>query len=155
MRYARYLDDELFIEKYSVDVTKKEMYDGEDTYFEYGIKIPKQFVPIFQGQRLVLTKGYGRKGGQTIVNIFFESEWEKLEERLNKLPTTSDKRVRSLASFFTGNAIDAKLEIDDTIVVQQHLIHTSNILDGQCLFLVIHQEDGTRFAIACKDMFDD
>ena len=31
----------------------------------------------------------------------------------------------------------------------------ANILDDQCLFLTIHQEDGIRFAIACKDMFDD
>ena len=60
MRYARYLDDELLIEKYVVDVTRKEVYDDEGANFEYGIKIPEKFVPIFQGQQLVVTRGYGR-----------------------------------------------------------------------------------------------
>ena len=92
MRYARYLDNELFIEKYIVDVTKKEVYE-EDAYFEYSIKIPEQFASIFRGQRLVLTKGFGKKGYPTIVNIFLEAEWAEFEKRLNQLPTTSDQMV--------------------------------------------------------------
>lgn len=36
MRYVRYLEEELFIEKYITAVTKK-----EDTYFGYSIKIPE------------------------------------------------------------------------------------------------------------------
>lgn len=154
MRYARYLDDELLIEKYVVDVTRKEVYDDEGANFEYGIKIPEKFVPIFQGQQLVVTRGYGRKGHPVIINIFLESAWEEFEEHLNKLPTTSDKRVRRLASFFTGDATDTELTVENKIVMQEHLINIANI-DRQCLFLVIHQEDGMRFAVACKDMFDD
>ena len=53
------------------------------------------------------------------------------------------------------SAIEEELEADDSVAISQYLIHTANILDDQYLFLVIHQEDDIRFAIACKDMFDD
>ena len=88
MRYARYLEKELFIEKYIAAVTKK-----EDTYFGDSIKIPEKFASIFRGQKLVLTKGYGRKGYPTIVNIFLKAEWAEFEKRLNQLPAILEQLV--------------------------------------------------------------
>lgn len=155
MLYCRYLEEELIIEKYSVNVTKRKMNYDEEEYYIYGVKIPEQFLPIFQGKRIVLTKGFGRKNHSLIINAFLEPEWEELEERLNALPVSSDKAARRIAYFFQGSAQDSELTDGGSIVVMEYLINMADIIDDQCLFLVIHQEDGTRFAIARKDLFED
>lgn len=76
MLYCRYLEEELIIEKYPVDVTKRKMNYDRKEYYIYGVKIPEQFLPIFQGKRIVLTKGFGRKNHSLIINVFLEPEWE-------------------------------------------------------------------------------
>lgn len=155
MHYFRYLEKEINIEKYLVDVTKRKMNYKGNTYFEYGVKIPEQYLPIFKGKRLVLTKGFGREDHSMILNIFLESEWNEFEKRINAFQVSSDQRAKRIAYFFQAGAQDSELTDDNRIAVMEPLIDIASIMDDQCLFLVIHQEDGTRFCIARKEMFED
>ncbi len=155
MLYGRYLEEESIIDQYLVDVTKREMNDDGEEYYIYGIKIPEQFLSIFQGEQLVLTKGFGRKNHSIILNIFLGPEWEIFEKRLNALPVSSDQSARRIAHFFQSSAQDSELTDDGSIVVTDYLINVAGIIADQCLFLVIHQEDGIRFSIARKDLFED
>lgn len=66
MLYARDLEEELIIDKYLVDVTRRKMNYIEEEYYIYSVKIPEHFLSIFQGKQLVLTKGFGRKNHSII-----------------------------------------------------------------------------------------
>lgn len=63
--------------------------------------------------------------------------------------------VTQLAFLFQNYAQDSELIDDSKIVIMEYLIQIAHITDDQCLFLVIHQEDGTRFSIARKNLFED
>lgn len=155
MLYGRDLEEELIIDKYLVDVTRRKMNYIEEEHYIYGVKIPEHFLSIFQGKQLVLTKGFGRKNHSIILNIFIEPEWENFEKRLNALPVSSDLTARRIAYFFQGSAQDSELTDDGSIVVMDYLIDAAGITDDQCLFLVIRQEDEIRFSICRKDLFEE
>lgn len=155
MFYDRYLEEESIIDKYLVDVTKREMNDNGDVYYIYDVRIPEQFLPVFQGKQLILTQGFRRKNHSMVLNIFSEPEWEKFEKRLNELRVSSEQSARRIACFFQSSAQNSELTDDGSIVVMDYLINMAGIIDDQCLFLVIRRENGTGFSIARKDLFED
>lgn len=57
------------------------------------------------GEHFVITKGM-----ENCLYIYPETEWEEFEQKLNDLPTTTDKRARAFAYFFQGSAIDGDLD---------------------------------------------
>ena len=50
------------------------------------------------------------KGMEKCLYVYPEKEWNIFEEKLNKLPTTTDKKARDLAHFFQGRAIEGELD---------------------------------------------
>ena len=50
------------------------------------------------------------KGMEKCLYVYPENEWNIFEEKLNKLPTTTDKKARDLAHFFQGSAIEGELD---------------------------------------------
>ena len=42
--------------------------------------------------------------------VYPEAEWNAFEEKLNALPTTTDKKARAFAYFFQGSATDGDLD---------------------------------------------
>ena len=42
--------------------------------------------------------------------VYPEAEWNAFEEKLNALPTTTDKNARKFAYFFQGSATDGELD---------------------------------------------
>ena len=57
------------------------------------------------GENFFITKGM-----EKCLYVYPESEWNIFEEKLNKLPTTTDKKARDLAHFFQGSAIEGELD---------------------------------------------
>ena len=57
------------------------------------------------GEHFVITKGM-----ENCLYVYPEDEWNTFEEKLNALPTTTDKKARALAYFFIGSATDGDLD---------------------------------------------
>ena len=57
------------------------------------------------GEHFVITKGI-----ENCLYIYPETEWNAFEEKLNALPTTTNKKARSYAYFFQGSATDGDLD---------------------------------------------
>ena len=57
------------------------------------------------GEHFVITKGM-----ENCLYVYPESEWNAVEEKLNALPTTTDKHARKFAYFFQGSATDGELD---------------------------------------------
>ena len=57
------------------------------------------------GEHFVITKGM-----ENCLYVYPEAEWIAFEEKLNNLPTTTDKKARAFAYFFQGSAIDGDLD---------------------------------------------
>ena len=57
------------------------------------------------GEHFVITKGM-----ENCLYVYPEVEWNAFEEKLNALPTTTDKNARKFAYFFQGSATDGELD---------------------------------------------
>ena len=57
------------------------------------------------GEHFVITKGM-----ENCLYVYPEAEWTAFEEKLNALPTTTDKKARAFAYFFQGSAADGDLD---------------------------------------------
>ena len=57
------------------------------------------------GEHFVITKGM-----ENCLYVYPEAEWTAFEEKLNALPTTTDKKARAFAYFFQGSAADGELD---------------------------------------------
>ena len=57
------------------------------------------------GEHFVITKGM-----ENCLYVYPENEWTAFEEKLNPLPTTTDKKARAFAHFFQGSANDGDLD---------------------------------------------
>jgi len=57
------------------------------------------------GENFVITKGM-----ENCLYAYPEREWIAFEEKLNALPTTTDKKARAFAYFFQGSATDGDLD---------------------------------------------
>ena len=57
------------------------------------------------GEHFVITKGM-----ENCLYVYPEDEWNTFEEKLNALPTTTDKKARAFAYFFQGSATDGDLD---------------------------------------------
>ncbi len=57
------------------------------------------------GEHFVITKGM-----ENCLYVYPEAEWNAFEEKLNALPTTTDKNARTFAYFFQGSATDGELD---------------------------------------------
>ena len=57
------------------------------------------------GENFVITKGM-----ENCLYVYPETEWNAFEEKLNALPTTTDKNARAFAHFFQGSATDGDLD---------------------------------------------
>ena len=57
------------------------------------------------GEHFVITKGM-----ENCLYVYPEAEWNAFEEKLNALPTTTDKNARKFAYFFQGYATDGELD---------------------------------------------
>ena len=57
------------------------------------------------GENFVITKGM-----ENCLYVYPEHEWIAFEEKLNALPTTTDKKARAFAYFFQGSATDGDLD---------------------------------------------
>ena len=57
------------------------------------------------GEHFVITKGM-----ENCLYVYPEAEWNTFEEKLNALPTTTDKKARAFAYFFQGSAADGDLD---------------------------------------------
>ena len=57
------------------------------------------------GENFVITKGM-----ENCLYVYPENEWAAFEEKLNALPTTTDKKARAFAYFFQGSAVDGDLD---------------------------------------------
>lgn len=68
------------------------------------------------GERFVVTKGM-----EHCLYVHPEEQWKAFEEKLNELPTTTDKNARQFAYFFQGSAVDADLDKQGRILIPQTL----------------------------------
>ena len=57
------------------------------------------------GEHFVITKGM-----ENCLYVYPEAERNSFEEKLNALPTTTDKNARKFAYFFQGSATDGELD---------------------------------------------
>ena len=57
------------------------------------------------GEHFVITKGM-----ENCLYVYPEAECNAFEEKLNALPTTTDKNARKFAYFFQGSATDGELD---------------------------------------------
>lgn len=57
------------------------------------------------GENFVITKGM-----ENCLYVYPEAQWAAFEEKLNALPTTTDKKARAFAHFFQGSAADGNLD---------------------------------------------
>ena len=57
------------------------------------------------GEHFVITKGM-----ENCLYVYPEQHWSEFEEKLNALPTTTDKKARAFAYFFQGSASEGELD---------------------------------------------
>ena len=68
------------------------------------------------GEHFVITKGM-----ENCLYIYPEKQWNEFEEKLNALPTTTDKKARAFAYFFQGSATDGDLDKQGRTLIPQVL----------------------------------
>ena len=74
------------------------------------------------GEHFVITKGM-----DNCLFVYPEAEWTAFEEKLNNLPTTTDKNARALAHFFQGSAVDGDLDKQGRTLIPANLRIFANI----------------------------
>lgn len=57
------------------------------------------------GEHFVITKGM-----ENCLYVYPEAEWNAFEEKLNALPTTTNKTARKFAQFYQSSAADGELD---------------------------------------------
>ena len=63
-----------------------------------------------------------------------ETEWNAFEEKLNALPTTTDKNARAFAHFFQGSATDGDLDKQGRTLIPS-VLRTYAKLDKEVVFI--------------------
>lgn len=81
------------------------------------------------GEHFVITKGM-----EHCLYAYPEKEWAAFEEKLNALPTTTDKKARSFAYFFQGSANDADLDKQGRVPISAVLRDYAN-LEKEVVFI--------------------
>lgn len=81
------------------------------------------------GEHFVITKGM-----ENCLYIYPEDEWNAFEEKLNALPTTTDKKARAFAYFFQGSAIDGDLDKQGRTLISSVLRDYAK-LDKEVVFI--------------------
>ncbi|HBQ63411.1 MAG TPA: division/cell wall cluster transcriptional repressor MraZ [Clostridiales bacterium] len=77
--------------------------------------IPSKMRDDLGGDRIVITNGF-----ETCLYAYSASEWEKIEEAISNLPTTSEK-VRMFERFFIGPAEVCDMDGQGRVLVPQNL----------------------------------
>ena len=79
------------------------------------------------GEHFVITKGM-----ENCLYVYPENEWNAFEEKLNALPTTTDKKARAFAYFFQGSATDGAHEKQSrtliTTVLREYAKHGKEVV---------------------------
>lgn len=70
------------------------------------------------GEHFVITKGM-----ENCLYVYPEAEWNTFEEKLNALPTTTDKKARAFAYFFQGSAADGDLDKQGRTLILLYCVH--------------------------------
>ena len=70
------------------------------------------------GEHFVITKGM-----ENCLYVYPEAEWNTFEEKLNALPTTTDKKARAFAYFFQGSAADGDLDKQGRTLIPSDCVH--------------------------------
>lgn len=81
------------------------------------------------GEHFVITKGM-----ENCLYVYPEAEWNAFEEKLNALPTTTDKKARAFAYFFQGSAIDGDLDKQGRTLISSVLRDYAKI-DKEVVFI--------------------
>ena len=81
------------------------------------------------GEHFVITKGM-----ENCLYVYPEDEWNAFEEKLNALPTTTDKKARAFAYFFQGSAIDGDLDKQGRTLISSVLRDYAK-LDKEVVFI--------------------
>ena len=66
--------------------------------------------------------------------VYPETEWNAFEEKLNALPTTTDKNARAFAHFFQGSATDGDLDKQGRTLIPS-VLRTYAKLDKEVVFI--------------------
>ena len=81
------------------------------------------------GEHFVITKGM-----ENCLYVYPEAEWNAFEEKLNALPTTTDKNARKFAYFFQGSATDGDLDKQGRTLIPANLREFAQ-LDKEVVFI--------------------
>lgn len=81
------------------------------------------------GEHFVITKGM-----ENCLYVYPEAEWTAFEEKLNALPTTTDKKARAFAYFFQGSAADGDLDKQGRTLIPS-VLRTFAHLDKEVVFI--------------------
>ena len=81
------------------------------------------------GEHFVITKGM-----ENCLYVYPETEWTAFEEKLNALPTTTDKKARAFAYFFQGSANDVDLDKQGRVPISSVLRDYAK-LDKEVVFI--------------------
>ena len=81
------------------------------------------------GEHFVITKGM-----ENCLYVYPENEWDAFEEKLNALPTTTDKKARAFAYFFQGSATDGDLDKQGRTLIPSVLREFAH-LDKEVVFV--------------------
>ena len=81
------------------------------------------------GENFVITKGM-----ENCLYVYPETEWNAFEEKLNALPTTTDKNARAFAHFFQGSATDGDLDKQGRTLIPS-VLRTYAKLDKEVVFI--------------------
>ena len=97
------------------------------------------------GENFVITKGM-----ENCLYVYPEDEWAAFEEKLNALPTTTDKKARAFAYFFQGSAVDGDLDKQGRTLISSALRKYA-MLDKEVVFIGM----GKRVEIWDKARWDE
>lgn len=81
------------------------------------------------GEHFVITKGM-----ENCLYVYPEAEWTAFEEKLNALPTTTDKNARKFAYFFQGSATDGELDKQGRTLIPA-VLRGYAMLDKEVVFI--------------------
>ena len=88
------------------------------------------------GEHFVITKGM-----ENCLYVYPEAEWTAFEEKLNALPTTTDKKARAFAYFFQGSAADGDLDKQGRTLIPS-VLRTFAHLDKEVVFIGMGKRAG-------------
>ena len=88
------------------------------------------------GEHFVITKGM-----ENCLYVYPEAEWNTFEEKLNALPTTTDKKARAFAYFFQGSAEDGDLDKQGRTLIPS-VLRTFAHLDKEVVFIGMGKRAG-------------